>query len=34
MYEEVTDDLSFLIEATYRTLGKIRKNGDIDINTY
>ena len=32
MYVEVTDDLTYLIGVIHRTLGKIRKRGDIDIN--
>ena len=33
MYEEVTDDPSYLIDTIHRTLEKIRKRSEIYINT-
>ena len=33
MYEEVTEDPSYLIDAMHRSLEKIRRRGDIDTNT-
>ena len=32
MYEEVADDRSYLTDSMHRTLEKIQKRGDIDIN--
>ena len=34
MHEEVTDDPSYLTDAMHRTLEKVRKGRDIDINTF
>ena len=33
MYDEVTDDQSYLIDVLHRALVKVRKRGDIDTNT-
>ena len=33
IYQEITDDSSYLIDTMHKTLEKIRKRGDIDKNT-